>query len=124
VRWTGGALGSTVDHGRRGHWARRRLAGTRRVGARAHRRGERGRGRHGDLDGLLTGARAAVWCPGDGSEEWRWLELITRAKEGVKELRREGKRSGEVRGWCSPFIGAGGAPRRGGRGGDGGIKCL
>jgi hypothetical protein len=53
-----------------------------------------------------------VWWLGDGGEErWR-LELIVRAKEGVKELGREGKRCGEVRGWCSPFIGAGGAPGR------------
>jgi hypothetical protein len=28
----------------------------------------------------------------DGAEERRWLELITRAKEGMRELRREGKK--------------------------------
>jgi hypothetical protein len=47
----------------------------------------------------------------------RQLELVVRAKEGAKGLRRVGKRCGEVRGWCSPFIGAGGAPGRGGQGG-------
>jgi hypothetical protein len=35
VWWTGGALESTVDRGRRGHWTRRHLAGSRRASARA-----------------------------------------------------------------------------------------
>jgi hypothetical protein len=39
-------------------------------------------------DGLLTGAWAAVRQSGDGGEEQRWLELITRVKEGVKGLGR------------------------------------
>jgi hypothetical protein len=34
-----------------------------------------------------------------------------------RERKRSGGRCGATRGWCSPFIGAGGAPRRGGRGG-------
>jgi hypothetical protein len=34
----------------------------------------------------------------DGGKERRWLELIARAKEGVKELELEGKRGGEGRG--------------------------
>jgi hypothetical protein len=101
--WTAG--GADIGHGT---WALG-LAGARRWGA-------TGRGGHGELDGLLTRARAAVWHLNDGIEEWRWLELIARAKEGMKGLRREGKRCGEVRGWCSPFIGAGEAPGRGGRG--------
>jgi hypothetical protein len=83
------------------------------MGARARWWGATGRGGHGELDGLLTGAWVVVWRLSDGSEEWRWLELIARAKEGMKGLKREGKRCGEVRGWCSPFIGAGEAPGRG-----------
>jgi hypothetical protein len=51
----------------------------------------------------------------EGSE-WRRLELDARAKEGAKELGREGMRCGEGRESHHPFIGAGGAPGRGGRG--------
>jgi hypothetical protein len=51
-----------------------------------------------------------------GGNERQWLELIARAKEGAKELGREGMRCGESRGSHLPFIGAGGAPERGGRG--------
>jgi hypothetical protein len=39
-------------------------------------------------------------------------------KEGLRELGREGKRGGEDRGCSSPFIGAEGAPGRGGQGGN------
>jgi hypothetical protein len=49
--------------------------------------------------------------------ERRWLELVVRAKEGAKELRREGMRCGESRGSHHPFIGAGGERRRGVAGG-------
>jgi hypothetical protein len=74
---------------------------------------------------LLTRARAPVWRPGDGGEERRRLELVARAKEGTKGLGREGKRCGEVRGWCSTFIGAGGAVGRGGWGGhNGGVNVF
>jgi hypothetical protein len=52
----------------------------------------------------------------DGGEEWRH-ELGARAKEGMRELGREGKRGGEGRRCSSPFIGAEGASRRSGRGG-------
>jgi hypothetical protein len=34
-----------------------------------------------------------------------------------RERKRSGGRCGATRGWCSPFIGAEGAPGRGGRGG-------
>jgi hypothetical protein len=51
----------------------------------------------------------------EGSERQR-LKLVTRAKEGVKVLGREGMRCGEGRGSHCPFIGAGGAPERVGRG--------
>jgi hypothetical protein len=68
---------------------------------------------------VLTGARAATKRRHDGGEERRWLELITRAKEDARELRREGKRCGEGWGALRPFIGAEGAPERGGRGGNG-----
>jgi hypothetical protein len=83
----------------------------------AHRRGTTERGGHREFDGLLTRAQAAVWRLGDGGEERLWLEVVARVKEGAKRLEKEGIRCGEVWGWCSPFIGAGGAPGRGGRGG-------
>jgi hypothetical protein len=51
-----------------------------------------------------------------GGSERRQLELVARAKEGVKELEREGMRCGAGRGSHRPFIGAGGAPERGGQG--------
>jgi hypothetical protein len=72
VRWTGGALGSTVDRGRHGHSAWQRLAGARRAGARARRSSSAGRNRERgtrELDGLLTRARAAMWWLSDDDEE-------------------------------------------------------
>jgi hypothetical protein len=63
-----------------------------------------------------------VWRPGDGSEEQWWLELIVRAKEGAKGLKREGKMCGEVRGWCSPLWGP--RERRGGVAGGGVTVAL
>jgi hypothetical protein len=71
---------------------------------------------------VLTGARAAAKRQRDGGKE-RWgLELIARVKEGARDLDREGKRGGEGRGFSSPFIGAEGVPRRGGRGGNDGLN--
>jgi hypothetical protein len=63
-----------------------------------------------------------VVLTGDGrvAERWRTtgndrrrLELIARAKDGAKELGKEGMRCGESRGSHRPFIRAGGAPERG-----------
>jgi hypothetical protein len=69
------------------------------------------------------GAREVLTGDGGVAKRWRtrgnerrWLEIVARAKEGVKELGREGMRCGESRGSHRPFIGAGGAPERGGRG--------
>jgi hypothetical protein len=59
-----------------------------------------------------------------GGNERRWLELVARAKEGAKELGREGMRCGESRGSHRPFIGAGGAPERGSRGSNGGVNGV
>jgi hypothetical protein len=117
-RWTMG--GADTGHGSafpvRGAWAPG-LTG-------ARRRGATERGAHGELNGLFTGARAAVWRLGDGGEERWWLELVARVKEGPKGLEREGTRCGEVRGWCSPFIGAGGTPGRGCRWGNNGVNVF
>jgi hypothetical protein len=74
------------------------------------------RGTRGTRWAAHQGAGGSVRS-GVGSEEQRQLELVARAQEAVKGLGREGKRCGVFRGWCSPFIGAGGAPRRGGQGG-------
>jgi hypothetical protein len=43
--------------------------------------------------------------------------LGERASQARREGNRSGERCGEARGGCSPFIGAGGVPGRGGRGG-------
>jgi hypothetical protein len=43
--------------------------------------------------------------------------LGERAAQAGREGNRSGERCGEAQGGCSPFIGARGAPRRGGRSG-------
>jgi hypothetical protein len=53
-----------------------------------------------------------------GGNERRRLELVARAEESTKKLRREGMRCGEGRGVSSPFYRGRGAPERGGRGGE------
>jgi hypothetical protein len=58
----------------------------------------------------------AVLTGDEGVAERRRLDLVARAKEGAEELGREGMRCGESRGSHRPFIGAGGALERGGRG--------
>jgi hypothetical protein len=65
---------------------------------------------------VLTGDGGVAERWRTGGNERRWLELVARAKEGAKELGREGMRCGESRGSRRPFIGAGGVSERGGRG--------
>jgi hypothetical protein len=75
-----------------------------------------GRAGRGGAREVLTGDRGvAERRRTGGNERWR-LELVARVKEGMKELGREGMRCGESRGSHHLFIGAGGAPERGGRG--------
>jgi hypothetical protein len=50
----------------------------------------------------------------DGEER---AVLGEREARAWREAKRGWERCGELRGWCSPFIGVGGAPGRGGRGG-------
>jgi hypothetical protein len=73
---------------------------------------------------VLTGNGKVVerWRTG-GNDRWR-LELIARAKEGAKELGGEGMRCGETQRSHRPFIGAEGAPERGGRGSNGGVNDV
>jgi hypothetical protein len=116
-RWTTGSTvtgrsGALPLRGARVLW----LAG-------ACRRGATRSGGHAELDGL-TGVRAAALRSSDGSEERRWLQLVARVKEGARGLGREGKRWCEVRGWCSPFIGAGGSTGEGWPGGNGGVNVF
>jgi hypothetical protein len=63
---------------------------------------------------VLTGDGGVPTSRRTGGSERRRLELVMRAKEGAKELRREGMRCDEGRGSHHPFIGAGGTPGRGG----------
>jgi hypothetical protein len=65
---------------------------------------------------VLSGDGGVVERRRTRGNEWRRLELVARAKEGMKELGREGMRCGESQGSHRPFIGVGGAPERGGRG--------
>jgi hypothetical protein len=73
---------------------------------------------------VLTGDGRVTERWHTGGNERRRLELVARAKEGVKELRREGMRCCESRGSHCPFIGAGGAQERGGRGSNGGVNGV
>jgi hypothetical protein len=65
---------------------------------------------------VLTGDGGVAERRRTGGNERRRLELVVRAKEGAKELEREGMRCSESRGSHRPFIGVGGGPERGGRG--------
>jgi hypothetical protein len=73
---------------------------------------------------VLTGDGRVAERWRTGGNERRRLELIARAKEGAKELRREGMRCGESRGSHRHFIGVGGASERGGRGSNGGVNGV
>jgi hypothetical protein len=70
---------------------------------------------HGELGYGLTGARAAAWRPGDGGAEPEAAALDERETRAWREAKRGWERCGELRGWCSPFIGVEGAPSRGGQ---------
>jgi hypothetical protein len=72
---------------------------------------------HGELGSGFTGARAVVRRPGDGSAEPEVAALGEREARAWREAKRGWERCGELRAWCSPFIGVGGAAGRGGRGG-------
>jgi hypothetical protein len=65
------------------------------------------RGEHGDPGSGLTRARVVVERRRDGGDERQGLELGARATEGVRELKRVGKRGGEGQGCSLPFIGLG-----------------
>jgi hypothetical protein len=110
VRWTADSAGQrwTADRGRGG--ASRALELPVLAGD-----GGGGRVGRGGAKEVLTGDGGVVTRWRTGGSEWRWLELIARAKEVMKELRREGMRCSEGRGSHHPFIGAGGAPGRGGQ---------
>jgi hypothetical protein len=66
---------------------------------------------------VLTGDGGVAERRPTGGNERRRLELVARAKEGVKELGWEGMRCGESRGSHHPFIGAGGSAGEGWPGG-------
>jgi hypothetical protein len=76
-----------------------------------------GRAGRGGAREVLTGDGGVAKRRHTEGNERRQLELIARAKEGVKKLGREGMRCCESRGSHRPFIGARGAPERGGQGG-------
>jgi hypothetical protein len=57
---------------------------------------------------VLTGDGGVAMRRHTGGSERRRLELVVRAKEGAKELGREGMRCGEIRGSHRPFIGVAG----------------
>jgi hypothetical protein len=112
---------STVDRGQR---AQRRLTGVRRAGAGARRCSPAMEGEDEPVEAVLGRCSPATEGLRTGGNERRRLELVARAKEGAKELGREGMRCGEGRGSHRPFIGAGGAPERGGRGSNGGVNGV
>jgi hypothetical protein len=85
--------------------------------------GEERAGRGGARE-VLTGDGGVAERRRTGGNERQRLELVMRAKEGTKELGREGMRCGESRGSHHPFIGAGGSAREGWPGGGGVMAAL
>jgi hypothetical protein len=74
---------------------------------------------------VLTDDRGVAERRRTGGNEWWWLELVARAKEGAKELGREGMRCSVSRGSHLPFIGAGGSAGEGWPGGsNGGVNGV
>jgi hypothetical protein len=71
--------------------------------------GRGGRARRDETGGLLTGAQATA-------ERRRRKLRVARALERGSKLESEVARGGGGWGWCSPYIGARGAPGRGGNG--------
>jgi hypothetical protein len=112
---------STVDRGQR---AWRRLTGVRRAGAGACQCSPAMDVEDEPVEAVLGRCSPVTEGWRTRGNERRWLELIAREKEGAKELGREGMRCGESRGSHHPFIGAGEAPERGGRGSNGGVMAL
>jgi hypothetical protein len=66
---------------------------------------------------VLTGDGGVAERRRTRGNERRRLELVARAKDGTKELGREGMRCSESRGSHRPFIGAGGSAGEGWPGG-------
>jgi hypothetical protein len=108
VRWTGGALGSMVDHGRLGHRVRWRLAGAWHTGARAHRSSPAGHNRERGDTGNSMGCSP-------GPERQRGGQAMVRnsggggrcASERLAQAKREAqdrvRRGGALRG-CSRWL--------------------
>jgi hypothetical protein len=58
----------------------------------------------------------------DGGAEPEAVTLSERKARARREAKSGWETCGELRGWCSPFIGVGGAPGRGGRGVNAGVN--
>jgi hypothetical protein len=76
-----------------------------------------GRAGRGGAREVLTGDGGVAERQRTRGNERRRLELVVRAKEGMKELGREGMRCSASRGSHRPFIGVGGSAGEGWPGG-------
>jgi hypothetical protein len=100
-----------ADRGRRSAAARSPEYGLRPLRCtKAHRRG---RNRERRARGARLGPHRSS---GDGGTEPEAAALGGSEARAWREAKRGWERCGEVWGWCSPFIGIGGAPGRGGQG--------